>query len=254
MKLSQMQDIGGCRAVVESISAVHRLKDSFLKSRIKHKFAKEKDYIATPRDSGYRGVHLVYRYFSDRTHHWDGLKIEIQLRSRLQHAWATSVETVGTMLGEAFKASEGSEEWLKFLTLTSSAFTLLERTPLVPGTPTTKRDLKHMIREMTTRLKVEAHLSAYKVALNMTTDPQHAKAAYFLLALNHDERRLRVTSYRKRQIAQANEEYLQAEKRLSSIGSAVLVSVDSVEQLKRAYPNYYQDTDLFLEYLKQVIT
>jgi hypothetical protein len=182
------------------------------------------------------------------------LKIEIQIRSRLQHAWATTVETVGTFLGEPLKASEGSEEWLTFLTLTSSAFALVEKTPLVPGTPTTKGELKHMIREMAARLRVEKNLSAYKVALKITRDPQHAKAAYFLLALNHDERRLEVSSYRKRQIAQANDDYMQAEKRLATIGSAVLVSVDSVEQLKRAYPNYYQDTDLFLKYLKDVIT
>ena len=46
MKLSQMQDIGGCRAVVESIAYVDRLVlDSFKNSELKHKLLSEKDYI-----------------------------------------------------------------------------------------------------------------------------------------------------------------------------------------------------------------
>ena len=59
--------------------------------------------------------------------------------------------------------------------------------------------------------------------------------------------------YRQREIARATDETLQEEKRLEGIGSVVLVSVGSMDQLKRAYPNYYQDTDLFLQHLRQVI-
>ncbi len=253
MRLSQMQDIGGCRAVLDSIAAVHRLRDSYLTSRIKHKLVKQKDYIAEPKDSGYRSIHLVYRYFSNRNSTWNDMKIEIQLRSRLQHAWATAVETVGTLLGEALKASEGSQEWLTFLTLTSSAFALLEKTAPVPGCPVASDELKAVIRGLALRLKVETTLLGYKMALQMAEGPKFSKAHYFLLALDHNAQRLRVRGFRQREIAQATDETLQEEKRLEGIGSVVLVSVGSMDQLKRAYPNYYQDTDLFLQHLRQVI-
>jgi ppGpp synthetase/RelA/SpoT-type nucleotidyltranferase len=36
MKLSQMQDIGGCRAVVSTVDAVYKLVDIYKKSEIKH--------------------------------------------------------------------------------------------------------------------------------------------------------------------------------------------------------------------------
>jgi hypothetical protein len=35
MKLSQMQDIGGCRAVVQSVAHVEKLVDTYIKSDLK---------------------------------------------------------------------------------------------------------------------------------------------------------------------------------------------------------------------------
>jgi hypothetical protein len=40
---------------------------------------------------------------------YNDLKIEMQLRSQYQHAWATAVETVGTFIGQALKSSIGPE-------------------------------------------------------------------------------------------------------------------------------------------------
>jgi hypothetical protein len=34
---------------------------------------------------------------------------------------------------------------------------------------------------------------------------------------------------------------------------AVLVSATSLEALRRAFPNYYLDTEVFMGYLKQII-
>src|SRR5664279_5137636 len=94
MRLSMMQDIGGCRAVMETVKQVDRLVNDYKSSDIKHKLHQEDDYIKNPKLSGYRGVHLVYRY-NGRKSEYNGLKIEIQIRSDIQHAWATAVETVG---------------------------------------------------------------------------------------------------------------------------------------------------------------
>src|SRR5262249_40879797 len=61
MKLSRMQDIGGCRAVVANVDAVHAIHDYYRnKSRVKHRFVREDLYTQSPPPSGYRGVHLVY--------------------------------------------------------------------------------------------------------------------------------------------------------------------------------------------------
>ncbi len=48
--------------------------------------------------------------------------IEVQLRTRLQHNWATAVETVGIFTGEALKSSQGNEDWQDFFRLVSTWF------------------------------------------------------------------------------------------------------------------------------------
>jgi len=126
MQLSRVQDIGGCRAVLSSVESVDAVVGAHKRSRMKHTLARETDYIRKPQDSGYRGVHLIYRYHSDKTTAHNGLKIEVQLRSRLQHAWATAVETVGTFTQQALKSRQGEEAWLRFFALMSSAIALRE--------------------------------------------------------------------------------------------------------------------------------
>ena len=55
---------------------------------------------------------------------------------------------------------------------------------------------------------------------------------------------------------QANAAYTNAEKMLGmeSRTQVVLVSVASVSALKRAYPNYFLDTDDFLKELQKIIS
>lgn len=117
LKLSEIQDIGGCRAVVRNIPAIVRLVNRYDDSRAMHKFDYKNDYILKPKPSGYRGVHLIYRYQSEKYQTHNGLRIEIQLRSPLQHAWATAVETVGIFTGQALKSNLGSDDWKRFFTL-----------------------------------------------------------------------------------------------------------------------------------------
>jgi hypothetical protein len=70
---------GGCRAVLRTATEVARLRDAYTSSDFKHTLVNEKDYITGPKVSGYRGIYLVYRYVSDRSHVYNGLQIEVQL-------------------------------------------------------------------------------------------------------------------------------------------------------------------------------
>lgn len=77
-----MQDIGGCRAVVNAISDLRRLEARICNGQLP--VIGGADYIATPRASGYRGVHIVVSY--------EGRAIEIQLRTGVMHEWARRTE------------------------------------------------------------------------------------------------------------------------------------------------------------------
>jgi hypothetical protein len=87
MKLSQMQDLGGCRAILSDVAAVDRLYGLYRGGEPlppTEVGLKCYDYIREPKDDGYRGIHIVGRYHprtNDRKP-WDGQRVEIQLRSR----------------------------------------------------------------------------------------------------------------------------------------------------------------------------
>ncbi len=253
MKLSRMQDIGGCRAVVGDLDAVRQLRDCYKSSRIKHPLVKEDDYIVNPKTSGYRGIHRVYRYYSDRSSTYNGLQIEIQMRSQLQHAWATAVETVGTFLQQSLKASRGSDDWLRFFALMGSGIARLENAPLVPGTPSDPAALIHEVEAYLKRLDVFGRLNAYSSTVRILEQPEVKGSHYFLLELRPSEGTVTVEPYTRHQLTEATARYLEVERHLTGPGAeAVLVSVESLSLLRRAYPNYFLDTGVFLNTVREV--
>lgn len=134
MQLTTMQDIGGVRAILETVDSVYRLAHEYRNSqRLMHELTQEKDYIKNPRDEdGYRSLHLIYKYKNKLAPAYNGLRLELQIRTKLQHIWATAVETMGTFLGQDLKSRKGERAWIDFFAVTSSAFAHQEKSPLVP--------------------------------------------------------------------------------------------------------------------------
>jgi ppGpp synthetase/RelA/SpoT-type nucleotidyltranferase len=256
MTLSQMQDIGGCRAILATVEDVQGLVRSYQKSDLKHKLHTIDDYIASPKATGYRGVHLIYSYFSDKVDTYNSLKIEMQLRSSFMHAWATAVEVVGTLTKQALKSSQGEDDWLRFFALMSSALAAMENTPAVPSTPVDVTELRRELSELEKKLDAIRRLRTYGVAPQVLESPDAKNQHFFLLELDVEENQLSVRAYRSGALDQATTDYLAAEKRLASGHNrdAVLVSVDSLASLRRAYPNYFLDTNMFAELVEEFVT
>jgi putative GTP pyrophosphokinase len=116
MKLTQMADIGGCRALLpdqDAVSAVTRgLRKNWEVRRIR-------DYVEEPRSSGYRAVHLIIQR--------NGRLIELQLRTPLQDAWANQVEDDSRRVGIDFKSGAGQEEVHRYYVRVSRLLALRER-------------------------------------------------------------------------------------------------------------------------------
>jgi len=257
MTLSQMQDIGGCRAIVSDATRVARLCESYAESDLKHIASQTDNYIDTPKESGYRGVHLIYRYHSDKKQDYNSLKIEIQLRSQLQHAWATAVETVGAFVKQALKSSLGEEEWLRFFSLMDAALAFKENTAPVPGTPSAYSDLVKELREHARSLEVSSRLRAFAASLQYYEGAQSTKNHYYLMEVNNAQRTVSVTGFKQSESDKATAKYLEVEKKIkenSPNSDAVLVSVDSMNSLRQAYPNYFLDTGVFLRVLGEILS
>lgn len=258
MTLSRMQDIGGCRAVLSSVDAVEDLVQYYKsQTRIKHALIREDPYIFEPNASGYRGYHLVFKYHSDRTTTWNGLRIEMQVRSSPQHAWATAVETVGTFTRQALKSSQGRADWLRFFALMSSAMALQENTPIVPDTPADPRELRHEIRRYAEKLSVVERLALYGTALRhaeeQITDYQRDRTVFLLELYTGQHAALSIRAYDNPLVAGEMYSALERATEGDPEKDIVLVSVESLDSLRRAYPNYFLDTTAFVDSVKEVI-
>lgn len=255
MALSQMQDIAGCRAVLSNIEQVNKLVEIYKKSRgLKHNRIREKDYIKYPKSDGYRGVHLIYRYKSDKIKTYDGLQIEIQVRSKIQHSWATAIEIVDLFTKQAIKSNEGEQEWKDFFRLVSTVFAKMENQPEVSNTPKDPNILYNEIKAKVEKLKIFSKMGSWSQALKVI-EPKLKELHFFLLELDVSEEnnaKLSVRGYPEEAESIATEHYLEAEKLQSGNPNkdVVLVGAKSIEELKKAYLNYFANSKDFLEYLK----
>lgn len=257
MQLSQMQDIGGCRAIVKSLQNVRKLVGSYKRSKFNHKLKGEKDYIASPKDDGYRGYHLIYSYQSlpGQIKAYDKLRIEIQIRTKLQHAWATAVEAVGAFTRQALKSNQGSQDWLRLFILMSAVIAKIENTAPVPGTSTNLDELRAEIKELATKLYAVPTLGAHRATLNYVGALKEKKktANYLLVHFQFEENKVMVTDFDISRSQAANTAYTEAEMSKKPGDNIVLVRVDSLRALTRAYPNFFLDTADFSALLQGVL-
>ena len=257
LKLTQMHDIGGCRAVLRTVSQVETLVKAYEEATAKNalrggKFHRKYDYISEPKPDGYRSVHLVYKYHTTtkKLAVYNDLKIEIQIRSKLQHAWATAVETVDFFTGQALKSNMGEAPWKRFFALVANEFARLEKRPLVPGAPQDKDKAREELRSYSYQVKL---LEGLKTAAKTI---ENRDGQFFLLELDLTARTLRTTGFQTNQAAEAQEKYLEVEKlnKDKPEKQNVLVSVDSFAALPKAYPNYYLDISDFVQVLSKILS
>lgn len=247
MSLTKMQDLGGCRAIVATMAEVDQLVQSIANSRQRHTALRPSDYIAAPKRSGYRSVHLPFAYQSRQNTVWNGLLIEMQIRTRIQHAWATAVETVSVFTGQDLKASQGDPDWLRFFALASSVFATRESQPPVPDTPTDYDELIAEVQALAEKLNVRSKLEGYRTG--MTVSEAHSNATYFVLELRIQLSDLVVYAFQDAVDAAAT--YAVREAETDTDTDVVMVGADDMAALRDAYPNYFGDTSLFIKLFEE---
>lgn len=252
MELSRMQDIGGCRAIVGTVREVERLKDHIQNSSTRHKLHREYDYIAQPKDTGYRGVHLTYKYNGEKSEYKDYF-VELQLRSKIQHAWATAVEIVDTFTKQALKANRGSADWLRFFQMAGAEFARFERRSV--GTHVEGVDTQKELARLAQTLNVVARLEAFAVSATHIIQKKDNKTDYFLLELTEDGNEIVITQYKTADFDKATQDYLRKEKEAKADAAydVVLVAASSMHALHNAYPNYFADSKEFVKYIERAL-
>lgn len=255
MRLSQMQDIGGLRAILPTMEDVNKIISLYKKAGLKHVVKNEKDYINNPKSSGYRCYHIVYRYKNSANSNYDGLMVELQIRTRLQHAWATAVETMGTFIDHSLKSSQGPREWLDFFSLVGNAFAYKEGTPTMElYSHLTKEEVFKKIKKDANSLQVINQLEGFSnVIAKVETD--NRQGSLYLVVLDIENKEVRIKTFSRLAIQEASNDYLSEEAAISDTNKrqVVLVTSSSLESLRKAYPSYFLDTKEFIKTLKDII-
>lgn len=253
MDLWMMQDLGGCRVILPTVQDVFDTAQSYRNSRIRHVLKNNYNYIENPKESGYRSFHLVYEYHSDKKGTYNrNMLIEIQLRTQLQHVWATAVEAMGILMRQSLKAGQGEPYIRRFFMLVSSLFALEEDCPVVPGTSKDKSVLIAELRELSDRYdlskKILKKLKGFRVAIEHEKNTALDKHGYYVLRLNYSTNMLSINYFSPKNIKRANTMYTQIENaHFQEQIDAVLVQASSFDVLRKAYPNYFADIGEFVQ-------
>jgi ppGpp synthetase/RelA/SpoT-type nucleotidyltranferase len=113
IRLSQMQDIAGCRIIVPDIAA----QDGTLNELMKIFVLTVVDRRLKP-SNGYRAVHAIVES--------KGKLIEIQLRTNIQHVWAEVSEKFADIVDPTIKYGGGTEEFRQYLSSSSALIARVE--------------------------------------------------------------------------------------------------------------------------------
>ncbi len=244
MKLRNMQDIGGCRIIVTTLKHVLRLRRQL---NAKRQF-KETDYIARPKDDGYRGVHLVGKFPGKGGTEY---ALEVQLRTALQHSWATAVEIIDLFTNQSLKSDQGKDDWKKFFSSASVEMAALE-TGLPPSDEFAGKELSRLAK----KLDVFKRFGFFSASLQVLNEAVKSDdGGYFLIQIDTSKSTLGYEFYGINSYEEATKQYLQAEKKniKNNYKVVALVSSSSISDLKEAYPNYFADSKIFLINLKHVL-
>lgn len=253
MRLSTMQDIGGLRAVFDTTEEVYELLALYENSRSKHSMFSLDDYIKNPKADGYRSIHLIYKLAKTPS-----LFLEIQLRSQLQHIWATGVEVFGTLKNSSFKSGQGSKRWLAFFAILGSVFAIKENRPVLEQHKyLSKSELIEKLKLVMTELQVidnlNVYTAVYKTFSKNTTKGR--KGHYSLILLNSRENTISLKTYSTNQFDVAAQAYLDLETKHFEDKqiNIVLVNTGDIKKLEVSYPNYFMDTKTLVRNLSLIM-
>jgi hypothetical protein len=254
IELNQLQDLGGCRVIMNDIAGVRLLVRMFT-DRTKHDLRKPDDYITKPKADGYRSYHVILSYKGrGDAAVYDKRRIEIQVRTRLQHAWATAVEGVGVSLAQDLKGGHGDPDWLRLFRLVSAEFAMLEGCAEgdVPGHLDRTRELIELDKKLNALEYLENIGSVVKY-VNL----YHGESApYYLVSYDVSASTVEVEPYYIPTAAVYGYENLEKFDNLRGTESrnVVLVEADKIDNLMKAFPNYFGDVTIFKETLSELIT
>jgi hypothetical protein len=254
LNLDRIQDLGGCRAIFPTMDGLDRSFE-LLRERLPHRLIKEPDnYILHIKEDGYRSLHCVYEFVPDAEDEaiYAGMLIELQIRTRLQHSWATAVEAVGLILGQDYKGGGGDPDWRLLFRLMAEEFALAEGCGFNDGVRFRRREVK----SLAAKLKAVEFLQYVNATVQFMTSwtRDNKDDEYFLIEFNREDSTVAVRPYRNPMMVTRDYDEIEIRSVISGKDNidAVLVEARRIEKLNEVYPNYFGDVAHFRDSLIRI--
>ncbi|MGJ9455640.1 RelA/SpoT domain-containing protein [Actinotignum sp. GS-2025e] len=255
-----MDDIGGCRIILPGMNELNAARE-LITDAISVRKVKDYVYVDAP-PSGYRSIHVLTQ--NEGKEKGLSYRVEVQLRTELQHAWATAIEAASNVYGENYKdpapraISENGVKRLEFFRLVSAGFALSEGVLLDHGVPQSIEEIREKLRESSVSKDIVDDLELVTDDVVQLTEG-HQGPGLYLLVFEREKQEVAVQHFDEDDPRKAFEAYNDLEEKNSSardtaanLPDGVLVYSDNPERLPLAYPNYSSNVNVFLKRYREI--
>ncbi len=253
MKLNTMQDIAGIRVVFKNVKNVEKfskiMSEKYQKNNRQFKYINQKNYIENPKNDGYRSIHQIFKYKNENDFK---MFLELQIRTQLQHYWATAVEVLGMKNDNKIKEGNGKTDEKEFFELSSALFSFVEGTAILNNYKNfSKTEIIEKIKNLNDKNKILENLLKLLISNKNIDDRTDDKDYYFIILIDLKKNKSRLFGFKKEDFLDAQKLYDFFEQEFQKTGEkdAVFISLDKHQLLKKAYPNYFLNG---LEFIAQI--
>jgi ppGpp synthetase/RelA/SpoT-type nucleotidyltranferase len=235
MELDRMQDIGGTRAVFNTLDQVKEYINNIkIIDNNSFKIIKENDYITTPKEDGYRSYHIVFECLLDNL---KGYRVELQVRDLKEHYWATAVEILSIInKSNNLKIGKGEEYYKRFFYLSSK----------ILHNEYNEETIKEL-KELDKQYKILDILKGFSLGFNSINT--EIKDLIYIIYIDYNTNKVNINPFHKNSIEIASILYKELEKKDNI--NAVLIDTSDIKNLEEAYPNYFGDSKKFINIIER---
>lgn len=263
--ITNMNDIAGCRFVFDTLQQLETVKGFIEEEARKWRSLELEqfyDYISHPKenDCGYRCLHSIFYYFNEDNKKY---RVEAQLRTRLQHVWATAVEIVDLINQTEIKTTSFYNEsckkpeqlrWERLLRLMSDY--IAHEDGVVQLSKKQIFEIKEELVVVNNDINAVEKLSSFEMVFQSKglEDASRNDKKHVLCVINELAQGVETINF-----YEIEQEAIQAYNNLEKVyaGSinhrVLLFSIAEVEKLKRAYPNYLGSCSEFVSQLNNAM-
>ena len=244
-KLSRIDDIAGIRIIVNNFTEIYEISELLEKLLISNncQLKYNKDYIEFSKKDGYRSLHKIFTFSYENKN----LNFEIQIRTKLQHLWSTTVEIYDLIEYKNLKS--GSFNKLKtweglFIKRCSKTIENFEKEKF-----TTSKKLVNKIFTFKKYIKIFERLKTIKSIKNINLLKDYKDEDSLLLIIDIENGSIDFLDGEAKNLVTY---YNILEQEVKKNIKLLLLTIKNIKKLHFAYSNYFLNNNEFIELIETI--